>query len=225
MLFVNHFGACCVYVIFIANCLKDFGDYYWEEYDNRIYMLMEIVPLCLIFYIPNLKALVPLVFVANIALIFGKQLNSNSIFLINIVLKYALPSFSIISSRKWRYFRRWPPFRTSIYIPSTLELQCSRLKHQGWLFYLHMWNGVRWYSIKNFMLQIVSIEANMRNPADFRKVCGIFVQAMLIIVFIQIVFAFFGYWRYGEQIASTILQNLPSNAALVDSMKSTYRSI
>lgn len=67
-------------------------------------------------------------------------------------------------------------------------------------------------STSSLHFQIVSVEANMKSPLHFRRVCGVFVQAMLVVVLLQICFAFFGYWSYGENIASTILQNLPYNA-------------
>ncbi|XP_054740052.1 proton-coupled amino acid transporter-like protein CG1139 isoform X1 [Anastrepha obliqua] len=175
MLFVNHFGACAVYVIFIANCMKDFGDYYWEEHDNRIYMAMEIVPLCLIFCIPSLKALVPFVLVANIALIFGFA----------IIFYYIFSDMTAFS-----------------------EMTSFQDIHLYPLFF-----GATMFGFDAPGL-IVSIEANAKNPADFRSICGVFMQAMLIIITMQTAFAFFGYWRYGEQIASTILHNLPFNAAL-----------
>ncbi|XP_017491303.1 PREDICTED: proton-coupled amino acid transporter-like protein CG1139, partial [Rhagoletis zephyria] len=69
-LFVYHFGSCCVYVVFIANCVKDLGDHYWSIWDSRIYMCFEILPLCLIYCIPNLKSLVPYAMIANFSLLF-----------------------------------------------------------------------------------------------------------------------------------------------------------
>lgn len=52
----------------------------------------------------------------------------------------------------------------------------------------------------------------MKNPLHFRRICGVFVLAMLLVIGFQIVFGFFGYWSYAESIASTILQNIPYNA-------------
>lgn len=72
LLFIYHFGSCCVYVVFIANCLKDIGDHYWTVWDSRLYMFCEILPLCLIYCVPNLKSLVPFAMAANFSLIFGK---------------------------------------------------------------------------------------------------------------------------------------------------------
>ncbi|XP_012155894.1 proton-coupled amino acid transporter-like protein CG1139 [Ceratitis capitata] len=71
LLFIYHFGSCCVYVVFIANCIKDLGDHYWSVWDSRIYMCCEILPLCLIYCVPNLKSLVPFAMVANFSLSIG----------------------------------------------------------------------------------------------------------------------------------------------------------
>ncbi|XP_067628678.1 proton-coupled amino acid transporter-like protein CG1139 isoform X2 [Eurosta solidaginis] len=175
MLIINHFGACCVYVVFIANCMKDFGDYYWTVIDNRYYMLMEIVPLCLIFYITNLNALVPYVFVANLSLILG---------------------FAILF----------------YYIMTDMQPFSEMITFQD-VYYYPFFFGATMFAFDAPGL-VVAIEANMKNPAHFRNICGVYVQAMIIIITFQIAFAFFGYWSYGEQVASTILQNLPSNAVL-----------
>ncbi|XP_014091313.3 proton-coupled amino acid transporter-like protein CG1139 isoform X1 [Bactrocera oleae] len=173
MLFANHFGTCCVYVVFIANCLKDFGDYYWEEHDNRIYMAMEIVPLCLIFLIPNLRALTPFVIIANISLIFG---------------------FGILF---YYIFTDMRPF--------------SELAMVQDIYLFPFFFGATMFAFDSPGL-IVSVEANMKNPLHFRRICGVFVLAMLLVIGFQIVFGFFGYWSYAESIASTILQNIPYNA-------------
>ncbi|XP_036334125.1 proton-coupled amino acid transporter-like protein CG1139 [Rhagoletis pomonella] len=71
LLFIYHFGSCCVYVVFIANCIKDFGDHYWAVWDSRIYMCCEILPLCLIYCVPNLRSLVPYAMAANFSLVIG----------------------------------------------------------------------------------------------------------------------------------------------------------
>ncbi|XP_049307026.1 proton-coupled amino acid transporter-like protein CG1139 [Bactrocera dorsalis] len=174
MLFANHFGTCCVYVVFIANCLKDFGDYYWEEHDNRIYMAMEIVPLCLIFLIPNLKALTPFVLIATISLIFG---------------------FGILF---YYIFTDMRPFSEMAVVQD--------------IYYFPFFFGATMFAMDSPGL-IVSVEANMKNPLHFRRICGVFVLAMLFVIVFQIIFGFFGYWSYAEDIASTILQNIPYHTA------------
>ncbi|XP_016976747.2 proton-coupled amino acid transporter-like protein CG1139 [Drosophila rhopaloa] len=67
-----HFGICCVYVVFIAESIKQLVDE-WSgvQWDVRIYMCIIIVPLLLIYSIKNLKLLAPFSSAANLLLLVG----------------------------------------------------------------------------------------------------------------------------------------------------------
>ncbi|EDW92942.1 proton-coupled amino acid transporter-like protein CG1139 [Drosophila yakuba] len=66
-----HFGICCVYVVFIAESIKQLVDEYLVVWDVRIHMCIIIVPLLLIYSIKNLKLLAPFSSAANLLLLVG----------------------------------------------------------------------------------------------------------------------------------------------------------
>ncbi|XP_067613238.1 proton-coupled amino acid transporter-like protein CG1139 [Eurosta solidaginis] len=66
-----HFGICCVYVVFIAESIKQIVDEYLIVLDLRIHMCFLLVPLLLIYSIRNLKFLAPFSAVANVLLLTG----------------------------------------------------------------------------------------------------------------------------------------------------------
>ncbi|EDV96843.1 proton-coupled amino acid transporter-like protein CG1139 [Drosophila grimshawi] len=66
-----HFGICCVYVVFIAESIKQLVDEYLVVWDVRIHMTILIVPLLLIYSIRNLRVLAPFSSVANVLLVVG----------------------------------------------------------------------------------------------------------------------------------------------------------
>jgi len=55
----------------------------------------------------------------------------------------------------------------------------------------------------------------MRTPEDFLGPCGVLNQAMIVVITFYAIFGFFGYWRYGQDTASSILGNLPEKELLV----------
>lgn len=68
-----HFGICCVYVVFIAESIKQLVDEYLVVWDVRIHMCILVVPLLLIFCIRNLKLLAPFSSAANLLLFVGES--------------------------------------------------------------------------------------------------------------------------------------------------------
>lgn len=66
-----HFGICCVYVVFIAESIKQIVDEYLVVLDLRLHMCFVIIPLFVIFSIRQLKHLVPFSTFANVLMFFG----------------------------------------------------------------------------------------------------------------------------------------------------------
>ncbi|XP_067633686.1 proton-coupled amino acid transporter-like protein CG1139 isoform X2 [Eurosta solidaginis] len=165
LLVIYHFGSCCVYVVFIANCLKNLGDKYWIVWDSRFYMLCTILPLCLIYCVRNLKSLVPFAMAANFSLIFG----------FGIIFYYMFTNL--------KSFEELKPIQDIYSYPLFFGSTLFAFEAPG---------------------LIVSVEANMKNPRSY----------IGIVVLMQLVFGFFGYWRFGEDIKSSILQSLPYDEAL-----------
>ncbi|XP_054733993.1 proton-coupled amino acid transporter-like protein CG1139 [Anastrepha obliqua] len=85
-----HFGICCVYVVFIAENIKQVVDENLIVLDVRLHMCFVLIPLFLIYSIRNLKMLAPFSLVANIMLLGG----------FCIVLYYIFESLPPISTRK-----------------------------------------------------------------------------------------------------------------------------
>ncbi|XP_039957573.1 proton-coupled amino acid transporter-like protein CG1139 [Bactrocera tryoni] len=180
LLFIYHFGSCCVYVVFIANCLKDLGDHYWANWDSRLYMLCEILPLCLIYCVPNLKSLVPFAMAANFSLIFG----------FGIIFYYMFSNLQPFEELKaFQDFRLYP-----LFVGATLfAFEAPGL--------------------------VVSIEANMKKPQSYVGIGGVLSQGIYFVILLQLVFGLLGYWRYGDDIKSAILQSLPHDELLGNSAR------
>ncbi|XP_012272846.1 proton-coupled amino acid transporter-like protein CG1139 [Orussus abietinus] len=64
-LLIYQLGACCVYVVFIAQNLKSALDSFVTPIDERLYMLALLLPLILINWVRNLKYLAPFSTIAN----------------------------------------------------------------------------------------------------------------------------------------------------------------
>jgi len=65
-LLLYQLGICCVYTVFVAENVKNVLDQYMDPVDERIIMLIILLPLVFINYIKNLKFLAPLTTIANI---------------------------------------------------------------------------------------------------------------------------------------------------------------
>ncbi|XP_012267231.2 proton-coupled amino acid transporter-like protein CG1139 [Athalia rosae] len=70
-LIIYQMGICCVYIVFVAENIKQVTDQYFSPIDVKIHMLILLLPLVLINYIRNLKLLAPFSTVANIITFVG----------------------------------------------------------------------------------------------------------------------------------------------------------
>ncbi|XP_014243772.1 proton-coupled amino acid transporter-like protein CG1139 [Cimex lectularius] len=64
-------GICCVYVVFVAESVKEIADFYWTELDVRVWMMIILIPLIAINLIRNLKLLAPFSSLANVITFIG----------------------------------------------------------------------------------------------------------------------------------------------------------
>lgn len=58
---------------------------------------------------------------------------------------------------------------------------------------------------------ILPLENNMKEPESFRGFSGILNMGMTLVVSMYAIIGFFGYWKYGENVAGSITLNLPPN--------------
>ena len=75
-----HFGVCCVYVLFIADNVKQLTDFYYVKISFQMHVLALTLPLICIFLIRNLRSLLPCTYVASICLGVGLILILEQIF-------------------------------------------------------------------------------------------------------------------------------------------------
>lgn len=70
-----HFGVCCAYVVFIADNLKELLDFYGYDIDTRFYIFALSLPLSAIYFVRDLRNLVPFNAVADAMICFSIESN------------------------------------------------------------------------------------------------------------------------------------------------------
>ncbi|XP_002061525.2 glutamate transporter polyphemus isoform X1 [Drosophila willistoni] len=71
ILVIGQFGLCTIYLVFVAKNFKEIGDHYWQDFNERYYVLVACILLLPIFMIRRLKYLVPLNLASNCLLYVG----------------------------------------------------------------------------------------------------------------------------------------------------------
>ncbi|XP_046389905.1 proton-coupled amino acid transporter-like protein pathetic isoform X2 [Ischnura elegans] len=80
-LVVDLLGCCCVYVVFVAENIKQVVDFNTShDYDVRLYMAMLLVPCIMLSYVRNLKHLAPFSMLANLLIATGMAITFYYIF-------------------------------------------------------------------------------------------------------------------------------------------------
>lgn len=59
---------------------------------------------------------------------------------------------------------------------------------------------------------VLPLENNMKTPQDFGGLTGVLNTGMVIVASLYTAVGFFGYLKYGENVAATITLNLDANA-------------
>ncbi|XP_072399713.1 proton-coupled amino acid transporter-like protein acs [Diabrotica undecimpunctata] len=83
--------------------------------------------------------------------------------------------------------------------------------------------GTSLFSLQSITV-VTSAENNMANPRQFLTPFGVLNVGMAIVVIIYSFFAASGYWKYGEDIKSSITLNFPSSDAIAQSIRVLYSS-
>ena len=63
-----------------------------------------------------------------------------------------------------------------------------------------------------FLGVVLPLENNMKTPQDFGGLSGVLNTGMVIVASLYTAVGFFGYLKYGENVAATITLNLDSNS-------------
>ena len=58
---------------------------------------------------------------------------------------------------------------------------------------------------------VLPLQSEMKNPTNFSRPLGVLNVGVLILTCFVITFGFFGYWQYGEKVASSLTLNLPQD--------------
>uniref|UniRef100_A0A1B0BN92 Amino acid transporter transmembrane domain-containing protein n=1 Tax=Glossina palpalis gambiensis TaxID=67801 RepID=A0A1B0BN92_9MUSC len=96
-----HFGVCCVYILFIADNLKQLGDAFYQQWSYNLYVIGLTGPLVSLFMIRSLKSLVPFSMLANVMVITG----------FSCILIYIFEDLPPLSDRKmFNTIRKYPLF-------------------------------------------------------------------------------------------------------------------
>lgn len=66
---------------------------------------------------------------------------------------------------------------------------------------------------------VLPLENNMRTPGDFGGLTGVLNTGMVIVACLYTAVGFFGYLKYGENVAASITLNLSANDVLAQSVR------
>ncbi|XP_017058908.1 proton-coupled amino acid transporter-like protein CG1139 [Drosophila ficusphila] len=93
-------------------------------------------------------------------------------------------------------------------LPNFNELQATQPIRNFPLFF-----GTVLFAIESVGV-ILALGRSMQTPQNFLGPCGVLNQGMFFVIIFYAVFGFFGYWRYGQKTANSVLQNLPEKEIL-----------
>ncbi|XP_032291111.1 glutamate transporter polyphemus isoform X2 [Drosophila virilis] len=83
---------------------------------------------------------------------------------------------------------------------------------------LALFFGVVLFAISSVGVML-AIEQKMAKPAQYLGWCGVLARAGIFITVTYILFGFFGYWRYGDQVEGSVTLNLPTEEVLAKIIK------
>lgn len=58
---------------------------------------------------------------------------------------------------------------------------------------------------------VLPLKNAMRKPSDFSRPLGVLNVGMIVLTTMFVSFGFVGYWKYGEDVASSLTLNLPAD--------------
>ncbi|KAH8296230.1 hypothetical protein KR054_003385, partial [Drosophila jambulina] len=75
--------------------------------------------------------------------------------------------------------------------------------------------GIALFSISSVGVML-AIESKMETPQDYIGCCGMLNMSFIVVLISYTIFGVFGYWRFGDKVASSISFNLPTKHAVAN---------
>lgn len=239
-LLIYQLGACCIYVVFVADNLKALADHLLEkDNDIRLFMLIILLPLILInwvslyrgvsFYLvqieENIKRLFLLPPVGSKFEVFGSIFECGKCHYNSIIWHYLLLHVQWTGHNYWQacvWKFGWISILLWYSAFRTRSNWRGKFPHQHQSYVL-TFIFFRFDDLKNSFfvcfslllccdsIQIMPLENEMRTPKSFGGNFGVLNRSMIVIIFLYVGMGFFGYLKYGDHIAGSITLNLPQD--------------
>jgi solute carrier family 36 (proton-coupled amino acid transporter) len=191
-LIVTQLGFCAVYFLFVGNNVKNIFDFYGLECNINILMIFTLIPIIPTSLITNLRYLgeckrtrlfssvYQLIFLCFSAPFSGVA-NLCMFFGITVTFWYSAHDLPSLSERR---------------------LVTSSL-HELPLFF-----GTAIYLFEGIGL-VLPLKNSMKNPRMFSNSYGVLNVGMIFLTTLFTLLGFVGYWKYGEDVESSLTLNLP----------------
>ncbi|XP_028147121.1 proton-coupled amino acid transporter-like protein CG1139 isoform X2 [Diabrotica virgifera virgifera] len=170
------------------------------------------------------------VFVAVNIKFVGDEYTDPKIALTYYILMFFVPFLCIIMVRNLKIFA---PFSIAANIITLLTIGVcgyyifqdlppfSDRPYAGKFSNYFLYFGTSLFSLQSITV-VTSAENNMENPRQFLTPFGVLNVGMAIVVVIYSFFAAAGYWKYGDEIKSSITLNFPSSDAIAQTIRCLY---
>lgn len=174
-----------MYLVFVATNLQSVVSYHWKELDIRIYLTITLVPIILLCFLKNLKILVPVTVLGGVLAIASKKIFRSLKIKSKLNLSAVVIEFSYILQD----------------VPNSHSVKPSTTFQQLPLFF-----GTAIFAFEGIAV-VLPLENNMATPKDFLGFNGVLNTGMVLMISGYLGSGFFGFLKYGEKTASTILLN------------------
>lgn len=185
--------------------LQEVVAHYFIKIDIRLYLLLLLIPMIMLNFLKNLKYLTPVSLFASILTVTGEYtyMQHNMYLSIdNRFMNFVYIIFQHVSilgiSITFHYMLQNLPNTNTVKAFSSWEQ-------------LPLYFGTAIYAFEGIGV-VLPLENNMKTPQDFGGLTGVLNTGMVIVASLYTAVGFFGYLKYGENVAATITLNLDGNS-------------